>query len=163
MSDQVDQARTGAEEPNDTVVGPASHLTLHYRVSLREPDREVISTFGSRPATIQMGAGQLAEPLEACLLGLVEGSAHRFVIEGSAAYGERHPDLVQRLSRRLFDEQAGTDDPFAPGDVVEINGQGGERVAGVIRQIDEQSVWVDLNHPLAGQDLVFEVRVIGVL
>lgn len=146
-------------------VAADSHLTLHYRVSLREPLQQVISTFGSRPATIQMGAGHLAPALEACLVGLPEGASRLFELDGAAAYGERHPDLIQRFSRRLFDAHADTaaDGEFVPGDVVEFNGPGGERVAGVLKTIDAQSVLVDLNHPLAGQDILFEVDVIGVL
>ena len=52
-------------------VRPDSHLTLHYRLSL--PDAggvAVVDTFGGTPATLQLGTGQLAEPLERCLLGL---------------------------------------------------------------------------------------------
>lgn len=47
----------------DTLVGPGSHLTLRYRVSL--PDgSEAVSTFGMNPATLSLGAGQLAETLD---------------------------------------------------------------------------------------------------
>lgn len=152
------------EDATPTVDGH-SHLTLHYRVSLREPASEVISTFGSRPATIQMGGGQLAAPLEQTLLGLTEGDSKRFELKGADAYGQRQPDLVQSLSRRLFDSHVDTvtDGEFSPGDVVELTGPGGERVAGVIKSIDLERVVVDLNHPLAGQDIVFEVEIVGVL
>ncbi len=146
-------------------VSDSSHLTLHYRVSLREPPTEVISTFGSRPATIQMGGGHLAEPLESRLIGMAEGESRRFELYGVNAYGERQAELVQSLSRKMFDSNVDTDadGEFGPGDVVELTGPGGERVAGVIKSIDEQRVVVDLNHPLAGQDLIFEVEIIGVL
>ncbi len=161
MSEKVDVSERSAAG----VVDAHSHLTLHYRVSLREPVREVISTFGSRPATMQMGVGQMAEPLESCLLGLPEGASRRFELNGSDAYGLRNPAMVQRFSRELFDRNIDTaaDGEFGPGDVVEFNGPTGERVAGILRAIDAQSVVVDLNHPLAGQDLVFDVEIIGVL
>jgi len=147
------------------IINGNSHLTLHYRVSLREPPSEVISTFGSRPATIQMGGGQLAGPLEQTLLGLAEGDSKRFELSGAQAYGQRQPELVQSLSRGLFDSHVDTasDGEYLPGDVVELTGQGGERVAGVIKSIDSERVVVDLNHPLAGQDIVFEVEIVGVL
>jgi len=152
------------EDATPTVNGQ-SHLTLHYRVSLREPASEVISTFGSRPATIQMGGGQLAAPLEQTLLGLTEGDSKRFDLSGADAYGQRQAELVQSLSRRLFDSHVDTaaDGEYSPGDVVELTGPGGERVAGVIKSIDAERVVVDLNHPLAGQDIVFEVEIVGVL
>lgn len=147
------------------IVNATSHLTLHYRVSLREPPTEVISTFGSRPATIQMGGGQLAEPLESTMLGLTEGDSRQFNLAGEQAYGARQAALVQSLSRKMFDQHVDTasDGEFAPGDIVELTGQGGERVAGVVKTIDAERVVVDLNHPLAGQDIIFEVEIVGVL
>jgi FKBP-type peptidyl-prolyl cis-trans isomerase SlpA len=52
---------------------------------------------------------------------------------------------------------------FDCGDVVEINGPDGARVAGVVRQQDAGGVVIDFNHPLAGLPMRFSVRVIGVL
>ena len=152
------------DEASPTVSG-TSHLTLHYRVSLREPASEVISTFGSRPATIQMGGGQLAPALEAVLIGMREGESRRFELTDSPAYGERQSELVQSLSRGFLDRRVDTeaDGQFAAGDVVALTGQGGERVAGVVKSIDAERVVVDLNHPLAGQDLIFEVELLAVL
>ncbi len=152
-------------DPAPPTVSGTSHLTLHYRVSLREPASEVISTFGSRPATIQMGGGQLAPALEQALLGMHEGESRRFELTDSPAYGERQADLVQSLSRSLFDQHVNidVDGEFSPGDIVQLTGPGGERVAGVIKSIDAERVVVDLNHPLAGQDLIFEVDILAVL
>jgi FKBP-type peptidyl-prolyl cis-trans isomerase SlpA len=147
------------------VVGPDSHLTLHYRVSLPASETEVISTFGARPATLQLGQGQLAEPLESLLLGLPESSQRVFELAPGKAYGERHPDMVQTFSRGVFDANvdAGTDGQFEPGDPVDFNGPNGERVAGVLKSLADDSVVVDFNHPLAGQAVVFEVQILGVL
>src|ERR1700744_6778711 len=55
------------------IVQPDSFLTLHYRLS--GPDgAEVVSTFDDKPATLSLGAGQLAPAIEACLLGMEEGT-----------------------------------------------------------------------------------------
>jgi len=147
------------------VVGPESHVTLHYRVAVRAGDheKEIISTFGGRPATVQIGAGQLAGPLEQRLLGLLEGQHAVFDLEPSNAFGERNAELVQALGRVAFDRNAVPGEDYAPGDVVEFNGPGGGRVAGVLKHRDESSVLVDFNHPLAGQPIRFSVHVIGVI
>lgn len=155
-----------ADEP---VVQPDSHLTLHYRVSLAAAAgvtaQVVIDTFGSRPATLQMGQGQLAQALEDRLLGLPESSRHRFELAAGEAYGQRSADLVQRIARPLFDANVNveSDGEFAPGDPVQINGPGGERVAGVLKAIDSEAVVVDFNHPLADRAVTFEVEILGVL
>lgn len=145
-------------------VGPSDHLTLHYRLSLAADGAEIISTFGGRPATLQMGAGQFSQALEDCLIGLREGGEHRFELGPDEAFGQRRGELIQSFTRAAFDGNAeAADGPYGPGDVVRIRGAGGEEVAGVIRSIDAERVMLDFNHPLAGQAIVFEVRLLGVL
>ena len=80
-----------------------SFLTLHYRISLVDAAEPVMSTFGDRPATIQMGAGQLAQALEQCLLGLEEGDRRLFQLADGQAFGPRNPQLLQRLKRAIVD------------------------------------------------------------
>lgn len=147
------------------VVRNGSFVTLHYRLAavLSGEEREIVSTLGARPATLQVGAGQLAQPLEAHLVGLSEGESRTFELAAGEGYGERQADLVQTLARRVFDENADPDAEYAPGDVVEFNAPDGRRVTGVLKQRDERQVVVDFNHPLAGLPLKFSVQVIGVL
>ena len=123
----------------------------------------MISTLGGHPATLQLGGGHLAGGLEARLLGLAEGDEASFEIGPAEAFGERSPQLVQALSRATFDANADLGSDYAPGDVVEFRRADGGRVAGVLKERDEQRVVVDFNHPLAGVPLRFSVRVIGVL
>ncbi|MCL4744778.1 MAG: FKBP-type peptidyl-prolyl cis-trans isomerase [Burkholderiaceae bacterium] len=143
-------------------VGRDSHLTLHYRLSLSDSGEEVVSTFGSRPATLQIGQGHLAEPLERCLLGLREGESRVFDLAPGEAYGPRNPDLVQRVARSLLAADDG-DAGYEPGDPVGFPAPGGGRIAGVLKALDERSALIDFNHPLAGRGLRFEVGIVGVL
>jgi FKBP-type peptidyl-prolyl cis-trans isomerase SlpA len=145
-------------------VGPDSHVTLHYRLAvLGDGEREIISTFGSRPATVQIGAGHMALPLEHKLVGLEEGQQVVFELSPAEAFGERSADLVQTLTRAVFDGNADPTVDYVPGDVVELNVPARGRVAGVLKSRDERAVVVDFNHPLAGQPLRFSVHVIGVI
>lgn len=147
-----------------SVVGHDSHVTLHYRlVALLDPaERDVANTFEARPVTLQMGCGQFSPAMELKLMGLVVGSQQEFELPAAEAYGLRHPELVQSLSRAMFDQQceAGS---YAPGDVVQLNAPEGGRFAGVLKHCDDARVVVDFNHPLAGVPLRWSVQVIGVL
>ena len=143
--------------------GPGSHLTLHYRLRLASRDVDVISTFGGKPATLQLGIGQLAEPLERCLQGLTDGDKRSFRLAEGEAFGPRNPDLLQRLTRAAFDSHAAPGTTYEPGDLVELPAPNGGRYAGVVKEINDQSVLFDFNHPLAGQALDFEVEVLAVL
>ena len=144
------------------VVNPTSYLTLHYRLAAKD-GAEIISTFKENPATLQLGTGQLAPALEQCLIGLEEGVAKTFELSPEQAYGMRNPELLQHISLATLKENSSLDEVYAIGDLVEFNAPSGGKFAGVLRSIDETSGLFDFNHPLAGQDVVFEVRIIGVL
>jgi FKBP-type peptidyl-prolyl cis-trans isomerase SlpA len=144
-------------------VGADSHLTLHYRLTLAERGADIISTFGGKPATLQIGIGQLAEPLERCLMDLREGEHRRFALAPGEAFGPRNPELLQRLSRSVFDAHTTAGTTYEPGDLVELPAPGGGRYAGIVKEISDQSVLFDFNHPLAGQAIDFEVEILGVL
>jgi len=149
-------------------IAPDSHVTLHYRLAalVDGAEREVVSTLGGHPATLQLGGGHLAAGLEARLLGLAEGDEASFEIGPAEAFGERSAMLVQAMSRAAFDANAESSsesgNDYVPGDVVEFN-RGGGRLAGVLKERDDRRVIVDFNHPLAGLQVRFSVRVIGVL
>jgi FKBP-type peptidyl-prolyl cis-trans isomerase SlpA len=136
-----------------------SLVTLHYRVATAD-DTELVSTFGSTPATLQLGSGELAPPLEACLEDLPVGERHVFLLEPSQAFGPHNPELVKRLSVSEL-PNAGAD--IGPLSLVEFAAPNGAKFDGLVREIDGQAALVDFNHPLAGKSIRFEVEVIGIL
>ncbi len=144
-------------------VQSGSFLTLHYR--LAGPAGDIINTFDDKPATLSLGGGELSPALEQRLLGLEEGVRAQFDLEPGEAFGERKPDMVQRVARKLLDSLGDPAERYTVGDVVQFptpDGQGS--YAGAVRQVnDDGSVMFDFNHPLASQPVTFEVLVIGVL
>ena len=144
-------------------VQPGSFLTLHYR--LAGPDgADIVNTFADKPATLSLGAGELAVPLEQRLLGLAEGAREVFEIPAGDAFGERNPELLQRVKRALLDQHGDPDEQYSIGDVVQFptpDGQGA--YAGVVREVGGDWLLFDFNHPLAGRPVTFEVQLIGVL
>lgn len=145
-------------------IEPGSFLTLHYR--LAGPDgTDVITTFGARPATLSVGAGQLAPAMESRLIGLTAGERRTFELADDEAYGPRNPQLMQRVKRSLLERLSPPDKQYRVGDVVQFprpdSGEGG--YAGLLREIGDDWLLFDFNHPLAGQRVTFEVEVIEVL
>jgi FKBP-type peptidyl-prolyl cis-trans isomerase SlpA len=144
-------------------VQPGSFLTLHYR--LAGPDgADLINTFHDKPATLSLGTGELAPAMEARLLGLPEGTHRSFELAPGEAFGERNPELLQRVKRALLDELGDPGERYSVGDVVQFptpDGQGA--YAGVVREVDGEVLVFDFNHPLAGRPVTFEVQLIGVL
>lgn len=150
------------EEVANVAVSSSSYLTLHYRLSTKDKT-EIISTFNDNPATLQLGIGQLAPAMEQQLIGLTEG-AHKIIeLLPEQAYGARNPDLIQHVSLETLKENSAMNEQYEVGDSVEFVAPSGGKFAGVLRSIEEQSAVFDFNHPLAGQELIFEVKIIGIL
>ena len=145
------------------IVQPGSFLTLHYR--LCGPDgADLVNTFADKPATLSLGTGELAPAMEARLLGLAEGTRQSFELAPGEAFGDRNPELLQRVKRTLLDELGDPDEEYHVGDVVQFPTPDGRATyAGVLREIDGDVLVFDFNHPLAGRPVTFEVQLIGVL
>jgi FKBP-type peptidyl-prolyl cis-trans isomerase SlpA len=95
---------------------------------------------------------------------LPEGAHQSFDLPAGAAYGQRSPDMLQRVKLSLLRELGDPDADYSVGDVVQFptpDGQGS--YAGVVRERGPDWLLFDFNHPLAGQPVRFEVRVLGVL
>ena len=139
-----------------------SFLTLHYR--LAGPDgADIINTFDDKAATLSLGTGELAPAMEARLIGLPEGTRATFELAAGEAFGARNPELLQRVKRAMLDELGDPDERYRLGDVVHPTPDGQGRYAGVVREVGDNWVAFDFNHPLAGQPVTFEVHLIGVL
>lgn len=147
-------------------VSPGSFLTLHYCLS--GPAGVVVTTFDGPPATLTLGTSVLSPALEACLLGMSEGTRQSFDVAAGEAFGERSADMVQWMARKELKDMGEAGEAYAIGDVLHFptpDGMG--KFAGVIvdfrTDAKGDAVQLDFNHPLAGLPVRFEVQLIGVL
>jgi len=141
-----------------------SFLTLHYRLS--GPDgRDFINTFEAQPATLSLSSGELSPAIEARLLGLEEGTHTVIELAPGEAFGERQPEMVQWVARKLLDQLGDRNEQYVAGDVVQFPTPDGlGSYAGTVLEVNaDGAVRFDFNHPLAGQPVRFEVQLIGVL
>lgn len=155
-----------AADQATSLVQANSYLTLHYRIALASGPAQgsiFADTFDGRPGTLQLGAGQWAPGIEAALLGHAEGERFSITLEPAQAYGDRNPDLIQKVTRTMLAEHAGADATFEPGDLVEFTAPNGARYSGVLKQIEPEWALFDFNHPLAGTTLRVDVHILGVL
>ena len=144
-------------------VQEGSFLTLHYRMSGPQ-GQVIIDTFDGQPATLSLGTGELSPAIEQRLLGLEEGTRSVIELAAGEAFGERQPEMIQWVARKLLSELGDPHEKYAVGDVVQFpTPDGTGRYAGVLRETGEGWLLFDFNHPLAGQPVSFEVHVIGVL
>ena len=145
-------------------VQEGSFLTLHYRMSGPQ-GQVIIDTFAGKPATLSLGMGELSPAIEQRLMGLEEGAHTVIELAAGEAFGERQPEMVQWVARKLLSELGDPHERYAAGDVVQFPTPDGlGTYAGAALQVREDgAVLFDFNHPLAGQPVRFEVQLIGVL
>jgi len=143
-----------------------SYLTLHYRIVVQSgpgAGSVFIDTFDGRPGTLQLGVGQWAPGMEQALMGRTEGDCFSLHLSAQDAYGQRNPELVQRVSRQMLAEHAGEDAEFEVGDMVSFTAPNGGQYSGVLKEMNDDGATFDFNHPLAGRELRIDVDLLGVI
>ena len=135
-----------------------SAVTLHYRGTFEDGTEFDSSYSRSEPITVTAGEGQLIKGFESALQGMKEGETKTFTVTPSDGYGEPDPDAVTTLEKGMFPE----DYEFTIDRTVPLMGPGGQPVMGTLKEVTENEIVVDLNHPMAGKTLNFEVEVLSI-
>jgi len=112
-----------------------------------------------KPARLNVGDGTLSPAFEAQLVKLNEGDKHSFTLDAVDAFGESNPDAIHYMDRSRFP----ADMTLEAGVIVSFAGPGGSEIPGIVRDVAGDSITVDLNHPLAGHKITFELDVVKVL
>lgn len=132
-----------------------SVVSFHY--SLRNQQGQLLdASIGGEPILYLEGSGQIIDGLEEALSGLPAGTKRVIMVAAEKAYGQRDPELIRKVARnRLPVEKLNIGDMFQTD---------GDRHAAIVTvvAIEGEEVTLDGNHPLAGQDLVFDVEVLNV-
>ena len=146
--------------PNeDTRITYGSQVKLHFEVSL-ENGTVIDSTFNrDSPVSLTIGDESLLPGFEQVLMNLRAGDTRSAHLEAEQAFGEWNPDNIQTFSHPQF--ALITDNPTV-GMMVEFEDKGKNTLPGTISAINEDEIEVDFNHPLAGQTVLFKVKIFKV-
>jgi len=115
------------------------------------------SSYGRTPLKFQLGSGSVIAGFEEGILGLVAGEKNSFTILPEKGYGEFKEDLVLKVGKAELDR---TD--FTTGDRIEFIYEGA-RLRGVVKELTSDSVVIDMNHPMAGKTMIFEIELIEII
>ncbi|WP_299977820.1 peptidylprolyl isomerase [uncultured Pseudoteredinibacter sp.] len=141
----------------ELAIGPGTQVTLHFAIKMADGTL-VDSTFDGSPATFSVGDGNLLPGFEQVLMGLSAGDEKEFPISPEQGFGQRNPNNIQEIPKNSF-----TDDiELEEGLMVSFADAQQAELPGVVAEVNDDVVKVDFNHPLAGRDLIFEVRIIAV-
>ena len=140
-----------------TPIGPGTKVSLTFTLKLA--DGEVIDSTGDRAAEFEYGDGNLLPGFESAMLGLTEGAEQILVIDAEQGFGPVNPENIHVLKKSEFAREL----LLEPGLVVSFADQQQQgELPGVVKQVFDEAVEVDFNHPLAGKDLLFEVNILKV-
>ncbi len=138
-------------------IGPGTQVTMHFTLTMKggpvadasEPDE---------PMTFTMGDGSLINGLEMAIMGMKMGDKNSVELDPLNAFGFSDPDNIHYLPREEFSK----DLPVDPGTIISFSTPSGDEVPGTIKEVKDDVVTVDFNHPLAGHDVIFEVDIVDI-
>ena len=116
------------------------------------------STVGGQPVEVQVGAGSIIKGFEDALVGMEENEKKSFSLPPEQGFGPRDERLVHDYQRSELPENV---QPKV-GDVIGLQTPDGGQVPARVTHVDDEKISVDLNHPLAGQTLNFDVEVLEI-
>ena len=146
---------TEAEE-NAKVVSAGSRVSIEYTLSLA--DGTVADTnVGQAPLTYEQGASQILPALESQLAGLAVGDSKEVSLSASQGYGEIDPSLYQSVPASEIPEKA-----RAVGTMLVAQGPGGQQQPVKVHEVKDEEIILDLNHPLAGEALRFDIKILAI-
>jgi FKBP-type peptidyl-prolyl cis-trans isomerase SlyD len=143
------------QEEKTMKIGENMYVSIEYALKL-DSGQEIDRSQEGRPLGFITGARQIIPGLEKALIGMSAGDAADIIVEPEDAYGPVRDDMFQDIPKSQFP----ADIEIKKGMSFEAQGPRGPFMIVVSRVNDDDTITVDLNHPLAGQRLHFAVKVI---
>jgi FKBP-type peptidyl-prolyl cis-trans isomerase 2 len=133
-------------------------VKVHYHGKLTNGET-FDSSEGRSPLEFEVGGGMVIKGFDDGVTGMSIGEKKTVNIPFNEAYGPRNPEMVIEFPKDRFP----TDMEIEAGMPLMMSGGNGEQFQVVVTEIKEASVMLDANHPLAGQDLVFDIELVEIV
>lgn len=147
-----------AKKTTPVTVGLGNVVELHYKGSFLDGTSFDSSYDRGQSIEVTVGGGQLIAGFEGALIGMTAGQTKTISLTPDEAYGPTNPDAFNTVSRDQFPP----DYSFAEGAPVQGATEDGRPIFATISSFNDDDVTLDLNHPLAGKDLNFEIELVTV-
>ncbi len=145
-------------------IGKNMMVTVTYDLMVDDHDGEMIEQATSeRPLQFLLGTGMMLPKFEEGLTGLKQSDTFEIKLNHRDAYGEVNEEAVVDLPKHIFMVDGKFDpDSIKAGNTIPMMSGEGQRLNGLVLEVAEESVTMDFNHPLAGEDLFFSGQVVEV-
>jgi len=149
-------AQEAAEPEENPLIANGRTVSIEYTLTL-DGGEVADSNVGGDPLTYQQGTGQLLPALEAELEGLGAGQSKEVELSAEQGYGPVNEELYQKIGIDQIPEEA-----RSVGSMLVAQAPNGQQMPVRVREVSEAEVVIDHNHPLAGKDLHFAIKVLEV-
>ncbi|MBA7483011.1 Trigger factor [subsurface metagenome] len=145
------------KEGEKTVIKKGDRVKVQYTGSLNDGTIFDKSKEGE-PLEFTVGSGQVIPGFDKAVEGMKLNEEKKVTLKTEDAYGKRDETAIREFPKNSLPEN------FKPekGIMIRLQDQTGRAIPGTVTDITENSITVDLNHPLAGKDLAFDIKVIGI-
>ncbi|KOP26409.1 peptidylprolyl isomerase [Mastigocladus laminosus UU774] len=132
-------------------------VKVHYTGKL--DDGTVFDSSAERdPLQFSIGEGLVIPGFEQAVVGMTPGESKRTNIPADEAYGPYRPELVMVVEK----ERIPTDVSVEVGQMLQISQSNGQAIPVVVTEVSDSQITLDANHPLAGQELIFDIQLVQI-
>jgi peptidylprolyl isomerase len=150
VNSNLKEKKMGQAKLGDTV-------KVHYTGKL--DDGTVFDSSAERdPLQFSIGEGLVIPGFEQAVVGMTPGESKRTNISADEAYGPYRPELVMVVEK----ERIPTDVSVEVGQMLQISQSNGQAIPVVVTEVSDSQITLDANHPLAGQELIFEIQLVQI-
>jgi peptidylprolyl isomerase len=139
------------------VIENGNVVKMHYNAKIG--DRVIDTSRNKNPIEFKVGEGQILQGLDEAVVGLKTGDKKTVVVPPEKAYGQRKEGLTQKIRR---DKSREPPKGIKEGSVIQYKNEQGKKRYATIAKVEEDNITLDLNHPLAGQTLNFDLEIVDV-
>jgi FKBP-type peptidyl-prolyl cis-trans isomerase SlyD len=139
-------------------------VSLSYDLRTENHESKIIeSATKEQPLRFIYDNGAMLPAFEKNLAGLSEGDNFQFKLSADEAYGQILEENIIDIPKKAFETEGKIQEGLlTEGNVIPLQDQQGNRFDGIVKKVNEQTVTMDFNHPMAGKDLYFTGKIISV-
>lgn len=148
-------------------IEPRTVVSLSYELRVNDEEGtepEMVEKVESgEPLVFLYGSGNMLEKFEQHINGLAQGDAFSFSLKPEEGYGEFDQEAVVRLPLQIFEVDGKLDEEMLQeGNMLPMTDEDGNQMQGRVLEVNDDSVLMDFNHPLAGMNMHFNGKVVGI-
>jgi FKBP-type peptidyl-prolyl cis-trans isomerase SlyD len=144
-------------------ISKTNFVEVNYRLKEEKESGKVIEeTFGKEPLGFVFGVGMMIPGFETEIEGLEANDKKSFLVIAEEAYGLYNEDQIVPIPKQNFGSDEEQKEHLFEGNQIAMHDQAGRQHIGLVKELKDDQVFIDFNHPMAGLDLFFEVEILSI-